>query len=223
MWISHRSIAFECSTAVCQKIEPPLALPFIRREIATMVEPALRILSRNGEQGLSNGFLKGLSGSGSCSSQRCFELGERFFDRREVRRIARQEEHLTPFRFDGEPHSCSFVSMEIIHHHNLTGLQAGSQNLFDIDLKGDGIGRSLQDHGCSHARKGESGDQRGILATVAWNASPGPLPFWRTGIQGGQGNIGAALIDKDELFSRKLAGLCSPGAALLLVALTGTQ
>jgi len=75
-----------------------------------MLEPPLRILGSDSEQGLSNGILKCFSGYGSCSSQRRFELGERFFYRGEVKRITKQEEHLTPFRLVGEPHPCSFVS-----------------------------------------------------------------------------------------------------------------
>jgi hypothetical protein len=59
-----------------------------------------------------------------------------FLDGSKIGRIAGQEEYLTPFRLASEPDSGSFVRMQVVHHHNLSGLQGGSQHLFDVDLTG---------------------------------------------------------------------------------------
>src|SRR5438128_6687885 len=112
-----------------------------------------------------------------------------------------------------------FCALKVIHDHDLPCLQRGSQNLFDIHLKGCGVRRSFQDHGRSHAFKGKRSNEGGILATIAWNASSGPLSFWGTSIQRRQGNVGAALIKKHQRFRRKLARVLSPSGPLLLVAL----
>src|SRR5512142_79883 len=101
--------------------------------------------------------------------------------------------------------------------------QRGGQNLFDIQREGGGIGRSLQDHGRSHAIQGEGGDQCRVLAAVAWSTSAGSLPLWSTRIQGRQSKVGATFIDKDQLLGGMLAGLRSPGGSLLFVALAGTH
>ncbi len=64
-------------------------LAFFNWNVATMAEPPTRILSRDSEQGLADGFLKRFPRSGSRSSQIHLELGEGLFDGREVGRIAR--------------------------------------------------------------------------------------------------------------------------------------
>ena len=89
--------------------------------------------------------------------------------------------------------------------------------------EGRRVGRSFQDQRGSHAFQRKCGDERRILATIAWYTSSGPLPLWRTRIQGRQGNVGAALIKKHLRFRWKLARVLSPGGPLLLVALRRPQ
>jgi hypothetical protein len=50
-----------------------------------MLEPTVRILSRDGEECLGNGFLQRFSCSRSCSSQSSFELREGFLNGGEIR------------------------------------------------------------------------------------------------------------------------------------------
>jgi hypothetical protein len=60
---------------------------------------------------------------------------------------------LTAFRLDGSPDPRAFVCPEVVHDYDLPGMEAGSQNLFDIQFKGCGIGRSFQDQRGSHTWK----------------------------------------------------------------------
>ncbi len=115
------------------------------------------------------------------------------------------------------------MGSQVVHHDDLSCLQTGEKELFHVDFKGYGIGRSFQDHGRSHARQRERGDQRRILAAIARNAPFGALSFGRSRIDGRERDIGATFIHKDQLLGWQLAYFCSPGGPLLLIAFRGTQ
>jgi len=76
------------------------------------------------------------------------------------------------------------MCLEVIHDHNLPSMEAGSQNLFDIQFKGCGVRRSFQDEGRAHTFQRKGGDEGGILAPIARHASSGAFSLWGTGIQG---------------------------------------
>ena len=101
-------------------------------------------------------------------------------------------------RFDGCPDPCAFVDLEVIHDHDLPGMEAGNQNVFDIQFKGCGVRRSFQDEGRSPAFKGERSNQRDILATIPWHIGSGSFSPWRKSIHRCQLNVRAALINKDQ-------------------------
>ncbi len=115
------------------------------------------------------------------------------------------------------------MGAQVVHHHDLPRLQTWDKELFDVDFKGRGIGRSLQDHGGSHALQRERGDQRRILAAIARHTAFSALSFRGSCIDGCERDIRTALIHKDELGCWQWAYFCSPGGSLLLVALTGTH
>jgi hypothetical protein len=73
----------------------------LRSAIPTMQKPTEGILSRNAGQGLNNRLLKSLASARTISPQDRFQLGECLLNRREVRRIRRQEEELASSGFDG--------------------------------------------------------------------------------------------------------------------------
>src|SRR2546425_5898424 len=102
-------------------------------------------------------------------------------------------------------------------------METGSQDLFDIQLKGRRVRRSFQDQGSSHALKGKCSNEGCILATVARHASSGSFSKGRTSIEGRQGNIGAGFINKYQRIRWKAAGRLSPRSTLFLVALCCPQ
>src|SRR5260370_19653209 len=115
------------------------------------------------------------------------------------------------------------MGAQVVHHDDLSRVQIGEQELFHVDFKGSGIGRSFQDHGGSHALQRERGDQRRILAAIARNTAFGALSFWRSRIEGRECDIRTALIHKDQVIGWQWAYFCSPGGPLFLIAFRGTQ
>lgn len=75
------------------------------------------------------------------------------------------------------------MDAQIIHHHDLSSCQTGRKDLLHVDLKGDSIGGSIQDHARRHPLPGQPRDQRHVFSAVSGNASVGPLAFGRAGIQ----------------------------------------
>ena len=86
-----------------------------------MREPPARIGSGDREQGLGDGFKERLVGTGADAPEYGLQLGERLLNRRQIRRISRQEEELTPLSFDEFSYFISFMNTGIIHNHDLTG------------------------------------------------------------------------------------------------------
>src|SRR5258708_21921187 len=115
------------------------------------------------------------------------------------------------------------MGAQVVHHDNLSSVQTRGEELFHIDFKSSAIGRPLQDHGGSHALKRERGDERRILPAIARHPACGALSFGGSRIKGRECDIRATLIHKDQLLCWQWTYCCSPGGALLLVALRGTQ
>jgi hypothetical protein len=127
-----------------ERLSCTLEVACLSRSIATVGEPAERILGGHGLQGLANGFLQRLMGPGTHASQKGFELGEGFFDGSIIRRVGRQEEQFTATRLDELTHARPFMGAEIIEHHDLSSRQTGSQDLFDVGFKGQCIDGPLR-------------------------------------------------------------------------------
>src|SRR5260370_19668116 len=115
------------------------------------------------------------------------------------------------------------MGAQVVHHHDLSRVQTGEQELFDVDFKGSSIGRSFQDHGSSHALERERGDQCRILAAIARPTAFSALSFRGSCIEGRERDIRTALIHKNELGCWQWAYFCSPGGSPLRVGLTGTH
>ena len=112
----------------------------------------------------------------------------------------------------------AFMGRQIIHNHNLSSRQAWRQDLFDILLKSGGIGCPLDDHGLTHPVKVQCGNQRGIFAAITWDAAIGSQAFGCAGVERRQTDVGATLVNHNELTGIKLLELFSPGCSCLFVA-----
>ena len=100
-----------------------------------MDKPTESILSSDEVQSSGDGLLQVLTATSVYPSQKAFQLGESFFNRREIRRIRRQKQQPTAASFNCLLHPRSQVNREIIQDHDLSGTQAGSKHLLDIDRK----------------------------------------------------------------------------------------
>src|SRR5258708_22339807 len=107
------------------------------------------------------------------------------------------------------------MGAQVVHHHDLPRLQTWDKELFDVDFKGRGIGRSLQDHGGSCALERERGDQRRILAAIARHTALSALSFRGSCLEGGERDISTALIPKDQFGCLQWAYFCPPRGSVL--------
>ena len=78
---------------------------------------------------------------------------------------------------------CGPVRSKVVHNHDLTGLQGGSQQALGVGLEHSG-GGPLHGHGWSHPSGMEARKQRGVLAAVPRDFEEGSLAHGRVGIQG---------------------------------------
>jgi hypothetical protein len=188
-----------------------------------MPKPALRIVCGQREQRLTQRFFERFPPACPDSAQLGLPFGKRFFNGREVGRIAWQQEQLASSGLNQLLHLLAFLSSQINHDHDLAFGQAGCQDLFHRQLESGGSGCSLDDHGLSHAGPAKSRKQGGIFAPIAWHPAIGTRSLWSTRIQGSQSEIGATLIENDELAGVQLLEVCSPGGSGLFVAFSATQ
>ncbi len=160
-----------------------------------------------------NGLLKRFARPGSLSAQYGFQLGERFLNRREIRRIGWQKQQTTAASFNGRSDTRRKVDREVIQDHDLPWVQAGCQDLFDVDLKSGAISRSIQHKRWPHASKRQRGEKPHDGAIIAWHFADGALSSWGIRIQRGHGDVGTGLVDKDQILTRQVSGLGAPGGA----------
>ncbi len=184
-----------------------------------MGKPTESVLGSNEKQRLGNRLLESFSRTSALSTQKRLHFGESLLNRREIGRIRRQEQEVTPSSFDSLFHARSLMNAQIIQDHDLSGTQAGSKQLLYIDLKSGSIRGSIQDESFSHALRRQRSDQRHDRSIVARNLADGSLPSGSIGIQRGQSNMGASLIDKHQIRSLQLLSLLTPGRTSCMILL----
>ncbi len=185
-----------------------------------MSKPAESIRCRNEVQSGCNGLLERFAGASPLSAQKSFHFGESLFNGREIWRIGRQEQETTPSGFDSLPHLRSQMNREVIQDHNLSGLETGSQDLLDVDLKGGTLGCTIQDEGSSYPGERQGGDQRHIGTIIARHLAYCSLSSGSIRIQRGHGNMGAGLIHKDQVATGEATGCRAPSSTFCFFLLT---
>ncbi len=191
--------------------------------IATMAEPGGRIVRSDGGQAGGDGVLEGRAGAGSGLAQRGLELAKRLLDRREVGRVRWQEAHLTSRRFDELANGLVLVDTQVVPEHDLAGAQGRYQDLTGEQAPDLAIGRPGHRHRRGDARTTHGRDHRHVRPMVTGHDAHHALPAWRPPIARRQTQIGAALIDKDELGRIEVRRLGPPRRPRRLIALTGAQ
>jgi len=188
-----------------------------------MGKPTESVLGGDERQSLGNGLLEIFACACSDPSQKGFQFGEGFLNRREIGRVSRQKQETTAFGFDGLFYPASQVNTQIIQDHDLSGVQAGGKDLLDVDLKGGGIGSSIQHERFSHALHRQGGDQRHGGSIVAGNFTHRPLSSGSVGIQRRHGNMGARLIEKHQILTEERARLLTPRSTSRFILLACSQ
>ena len=108
-----------------------------------MGKPTESILGSDKRQSLGNRLLEILACACSDPSQKGFQFGEGFLNRREIGRVSRQKHETTATSFDGLFDPASQVNTQIIQDHDLSGMQARSKHLLHRNGKGRSISGSI--------------------------------------------------------------------------------
>src|SRR6266567_3479545 len=172
-----------------------------------MGKPTESVLGGNEKQNLGNGRMSRFSRPGTRSPQKGLHFGERFFKRREIGRVRRQEQEATAFGFESLFHTRSLMDAQMIQDHELSGAQAGSKQLFHVDLKSGSISRSIQEESFSHPLCRVLRDQRHHRSIVARNLAESSLPSGSIGIKRSHRNMRAGLIDEHQILAEQLLHL----------------
>jgi hypothetical protein len=188
-----------------------------------MSKPAERVLGRDEVQSKGNSLLKRFARASSLSAQHGFQFGERFLNRREIRRIGGQKQQATATRFNGRFDPRSQMDREIVQDHDLSGAQAGGKDLLDVDRKGGAISGSIQEKCRSHAIKRHRGNQGHAGAIIARHLADRALPSRGIRVQGSHSDVRTGLGDLDQILTGQVRGLFAPGGPLGFLLLACSQ
>ena len=100
-----------------------------------------------------------VDGSGLGFSQQRLELGEDLLDGIEIGTIGRQEEELGADGAQGGSHGDTFVAAEIVHDHDVAGLEGWQQELVDPGEEADAIDGAVEQTGRGNAVVSEGGEE----------------------------------------------------------------
>lgn len=162
-------------------------------------------------------------GSSLCGAQVVLQFGEELLDRVEVGRVFGQEEELGSDLADRLAHGFAFVAAEIVHHHDVSLLQGGSEHLLDIDAEALAVDRPLDHPGGIDPVTAQGREEGGGVpmaeggVALEARAAGAPAP------QGRHVGLDPGLIDEDEaggvdarlIFQPLLASAGDVRAALL--------
>jgi hypothetical protein len=171
--------------------------------------------------------MEGIDHAGLGGPQVPFDLGPALFEGVEVGRVGWQIEQLSAALLDLLPHLRVLVGGEIVHHHDLPGLQAWAQYLFQIRQKDLAVGGRFDGHGGHPTIGGHGSEQRQSAPVAGWCTLSDPLAALGTPIAtchlGSHSTLvqkhQAARIDPHDPLPPALASL----PALIAILLPGVQ
>ena len=160
---------------------------------------------------------------GSSRRSACLVLAKACLDGVEVGRVAGQEDHLAPGRFDQPPRLGALVHVQVVEDHDLARPQAGHQDALDEGGKDPPIDRAIDDQTLAHPRQVQRGQPGDVRPLPPRNAADGPLPAGRACPQRGQGDRRARLIDEEQIARIDRRHPRLPRGAGRLIAFAGNQ
>jgi hypothetical protein len=96
-----------------------------------MSEPGQSVRFSDRVQGLLDGCLQRFAGARPNPAQHGLQLRPALLNRRQVRRIRGQVKQLGSAPFNGWAHPSDFVRTQVVHHHNVAGVQRRAEHLLD--------------------------------------------------------------------------------------------
>ena len=110
-------------------------------------------------------------------SRQGFELGADLFDRVEVGRVFRQEDEARADASDRPSHGLSLVGAEVVQDHDVTWLEGGREELFDIGAEAFAVDRPVEQAGRFDAVVAQRGEEGRGLPPAMRNLVDRRSPF----------------------------------------------
>ena len=192
-----------------------------------MAEVVGGILGRNGGERFGESMLEGGDGTGLERAQLLFDLCPALFDGVKVRRVGRQVTKRGSGLFDEFAYAVHFVRSEVVHDDQLTGLQLGTQDVFEISPEDIAVSGRFDRHR-SHPSGNTDRSQHGQCPPPSGgNSFFDARAVQRTSVTPRHFRGDAALVNEDELRRIDLSGFLLPELALrsdsLAVLLSGVE
>ena len=130
--------------------------------------------------GASDGVPEFVDGASGFTFEVGLELGKGHLDRIKVGAIGWQEAQLGAGLVDGEADAGGAMGGQIVHHHDIAGLERGNQDLFDIGEEGGAVHGAIEDHGGAHAGKSQGTDEGCGLPVPVRHRRPAALATARS-------------------------------------------
>src|SRR5215212_2557090 len=163
-----------------------------------MLEEAPCIAGTHRLESSAQGFQQGFSGARPGLTHKSLELGEGLFYWVEVRRVGWQVEKLAASSFDELSDPRALVGGEVVHHHDLSRLQRGSQNPLHVGLKDHLRGRPFHRQRRSHPRKGHAREQRDVGSPITRRLEAHSLAPTRPAVDWRERGVVRALVHEHE-------------------------
>jgi hypothetical protein len=157
----------------------------------------------------ADGVPEAADGSLGGLSQIRFEFREGFFDRIEVGTIRRQIKQARGRRLDHRTDGGPLVARQIVHHDDVTRLEFGEEDLFDVDFKSVPVDRPIEHKGCRDPADPKTSDEGRCLPVPMRDACSQPLPARAAPMRAGHVRQGPGFIDEDEALGIKVERLQS--------------
>ena len=126
------------------------------------------------------------------------DLGEGLLDRVEIGRVGRQEPEPCAGGPDGMTDGCGFMAAQIVHDHDVAGLQGRQQLLLDIGAEAFTVDRAIEDAwrgelvAAQRAQEGQ-GSPMAVRGEAAQALSP-----WSPAAKRGHVGLDPRLVDEDQ-------------------------
>lgn len=107
------------------------------------------------------------------------------------------------------------MARQVIHDHDITGLQNGYEHVGDIGFEPFAVDRAIEHHWRDHAGHAQSGHQRGRFAVTMRKAHTQALAFPAATMAAGHVGGGPGFINEHEAFGLQIDLTIEPVVPLI--------
>lgn len=154
--------------------------------------------SGNGFAEAPDGVGGTLQGVGGDLAQDGFEFGEPLLDGIEIGTVCRKVDENCAAPFYGFPHASNLVNRDVVHEHDVTSFQSGSENLFDIGPKRLAVHGAFEHEGRGHTVVAQRSDECGGLPVAVQHLVDQALSARGAAVEPGDVACDAGFIDENE-------------------------